>query len=301
MAYVVICNPAAGRGKTRKWLRQLENYLVAKGVEFRLRITNTKGEATRFASEFSGGEDVLVCMGGDGTLHEVLNGLREPSAVRLGIIPCGTGNDFAKAIGLPLNSVEAAMQLILEEQALATDYISLNGIRSLNVSGMGIDVEVLERCERAKLIKGRIQYYLSLISSLIWLKWKHFTVCTDGVCHEHTAMITAVCNGNYIGGGMMISPESLVDDGKLHVVIVNKVPKRLMPRALISFFNGRLLELPFVSQYVCEQANFVTDSKPVLNADGELVRAERFDCSIVKAGIQIFRRRGADVGSKNRN
>lgn len=301
MAYVIICNPASGRGKTEKRLKSLENYLAARGAEYRLRITNAKGEASRFASEFSAGEDVLVCMGGDGTLHEVLNGLREPSAVRLGIIPCGTGNDFAKAIGLPLNHVEEAMQLILEGQALATDYISLNGIRSLNVAGMGIDVEVLERCERAKLIKGRVRYYLSLISSLIRLKWKHFTVCTDGVCHEHTAMITAVCNGNYIGGGMMISPESLTDDGKLHVIIVNKMPRYKMPRALIGFLNGRLLELPFVSSYVCEQANFVTDSKPVLNADGELIRAERFDCSIVKSGIQIFRRRGDDVGSKNRN
>lgn len=301
MAYVVICNPSAGRGKTRKWLGQLEEYLVARGVDYRLKITNTKGEATRFASEFVGGDDVLVCMGGDGTLHEVLNGLKDPSAVRMGIIPCGTGNDFAKAIGLPLNSMESAMQLILEGEALATDYISLNGIRSLNVSGMGIDVEVLERCERAKIIKGRIQYYLSLIASLIRLKWKHFTVCTDGVLHEHTAMITAVCNGNYFGGGMMISPESSVDDGKLHVVVVNKMPRYKMPRALIGFLNGKLLDLPFVDQYVCERADFITDSKPVLNADGELLRADRFECGIVKAGIRIFRRRGDDVGSKNRN
>jgi len=107
--------------------------------------------------------------------------------------------------------------------------------------------------------------------------------------------------GNCVGGGMMISPGSLVDDGKLRVVIVNKVPKWRIPQALLSFLNGKILSLPFVSEYICEEADFTTDFKPVLNADGELLRADRFDCRIVKAGIRIYRRRGDDVGSKARN
>lgn len=301
MEYVIICNPAAGNGKTVKWLKRLESFLHSRQAAYRICRANAKGEARSYAAEFSRTHDHIVCMGGDGTLHEVLNGLEDPSKICLGIIPCGTGNDFAKAIGLPLGSVEDAMQLILDNQPLPTDYIALNDLRSLNVSGMGIDVEVLERCEKARIIKGKLQYYLSLIASLIKLKWKHFTVRTDGVCHEHTAMITAVCNGNYIGGGMMISPRSLVDDGKLRVVIVNKVPKWRIPQALLSFLNGKIFSLPFVSEYICEEADFTTDFKPVLNADGELLRADRFDCRIVKAGIRIYRRRGDDVGSKARN
>jgi len=287
--YKIICNPVAGKGKTQKLAARLEEYLRSKNVDYSLHFSDSAEHVRRLAAQLSKGGGNIICMGGDGTLHGVLNGIEDLSQVTLGIIPCGTGNDFAKTLGLPLGDVAAAADIILGGAIAKADYIMLGDKRALNVTGMGLDVEVLERMRRAKLIKGRLQYYLSLLRSLLTFRWNEYRISVDGGENKfHCAMITAVCNGKYFGGGMMISPKSDPFDGKLDVIIVNRISRLRIPFALLSFFTGKLLKNKFVDHIRCEQVEFITSAKPSINADGELVYGQSFHCSVVKAGLNVF-------------
>lgn len=290
----IILNPVAGKGKAKKNEGDLIGFLTERRVEYKLYHSLHVGHAAELAREITENcKDEfceLVCVGGDGTLHEVVSGIADPAKVKLGLIPFGTGNDFAKACKLPIKNVVEGMRFILDHEAKPTDYILLNDTRSINVVGMGIDVDVLERCARAKIFKGKIGYYISLIASLFKFRWNKYQVRIDGGEEVfHSAMITAVCNGNYFGGGMNMSPESVLDDGVLNVVIVNEMKKSRMPGIFMGFMKGKILEYDVTTQYKCKEVEFITDAKPVINADGELIHGQNFKCRIVPKGILMYR------------
>ena len=143
------------KGKRKKLLDETEAKLRAAGVEYDLTVTARKGEAGELAEGFSHEEDpTIVVVGGDGTLNDVVCHL-DPARCKLGLIPAGTGNDFAAAAKIP-NGI-AALDLILNGTPKQTDYIQFpGGIRSLNIAGIGIDVDILLRCERSKLFPDEV-------------------------------------------------------------------------------------------------------------------------------------------------
>lgn len=292
--YHIIWNPIAGKKRAEKRQKKLEEYLQAEGVEYAFYRTECVGHAEKLARKISekhaDAPCDIICMGGDGTLHEILAGVVDPAKVRLGLIAVGTGNDFAKVCHLPVKDEIAGMQFILQNPALPTDYILLNDTRAINVVGMGIDVDILERMSRARFFKGKMGYYVALIVSLFRFRWNKYHIRLDGGDEiYHSAMITAAGNGSYIGGGMNISPESVLDDGKLNVVIVNEMKRSRIPFALVDFLKGRLLTKDFTTQYFCESVEFITDARPVINADGELIHADAFTCRVVHQGTNFYR------------
>ena len=130
--YNFIYNPIAGKGRAQRFRAEIEPQLKARGVSFRFWETTAPRDAVRIAEELTvRGETDIVVMGGDGTVNEVLNGLDDPSKVRLGLIPCGSGNDFAAAIGIP-RTPEGSLDKILNGEAKPTDYLVCSGVRGLN-------------------------------------------------------------------------------------------------------------------------------------------------------------------------
>ena len=237
------------------------------------------------------GSKNIIAMGGDGTVNEVLNGFTDFESCNMGIIPCGSGNDFAKFINLPFEPVKA-MSLILEGSPKFTDYIQVNGgKRVMNVTGMGLDVAVLERCNRMKLFKGKLQYLISLIITLLKFKWYRFKLSFDGgEEQERTAMIVAVCNGKYFGGGMPISPLSSIEDNYLNVIIVNKMKKSRIPMALLGMLRGKLLKYDFVENILCKRVWLKSlDEEDAVNMDGELIRSVDLDCLLMQNQLKVFR------------
>ena len=143
-----IVNPIAGGKhgkKTRKTVALIENLLKQKNVEYCLHITNHKMHALSLTKTLieRGATDIIV-VGGDGTLHEVINGFSNFENVNLGLIPCGTGNDFASALNIPLNP-EKALEIILTSQPKYVDFMQMPTVRVINIIGAGIVVDVLKR------------------------------------------------------------------------------------------------------------------------------------------------------------
>lgn len=286
--YHIIYNPVAGKKSALKNLRIAERVLKERGVEYALHESHDQRDATNIAKELtSQGETELIVLGGDGTLHEVLNGIEDPTLCRVGLIPSGTGNDFAEKVGLPLDA-EKAMEKILDGLALETDYLEVGGIRCMNVAGVGMDVDVLERCKKGKM-KGKLKYLFSLLQSLFAFKGYRVEFESEGRKDGRRVLIAAVCNGGQFGGGIPICPAAEVDDGKIDVVVVDCIGgKWKIIKAFLQLMKGKVLQYPATTYFQCEKVRFVPETPCTLQLDGELYKDVSFEVEL-KKGLQFYR------------
>ena len=283
----IIVNPKANGKKAAKIAKKVDKYLTEKGVEHAFFYTDAPRHAIKLAEELSKTSDTIVALGGDGTINEVLNGL-DTERVKFGIIPSGSGNDFIAAAGIPQNPIEA-VDLILSGEAKPTDYMVCGGVRGLNVIGTGIDVDILKRCKKSMILRGKLQYVISLVISLIKFRFYKFYICKGEEKIEKEALIACVGNGHRLGGGIRMCPEAKIDDGELDFVIAGKLKKSKIPHAFVKLMQGKILEQDFTSFERCEHVRLEFDKPVTIQVDGELYDGLDFDLSIVKSGIKIYR------------
>ncbi len=283
----IISNPVSGKKGNLKNPEIVASVFERYGLEYQLYQTTRQGEGKELAEKITrdGGRDIVV-IGGDGTLHEVLNGLTQPSECRLGLIPSGTGNDFGYALGIP-EDAEKAAELIATRQAKDVDYIEVGGKRCMNVCGMGMDVDVLERCNRGRT-RGKLKYLKSLLSSLFAFKGYDISVEVDGETVEKHALIAAVCNGKAFGGGIRICPVAEADDHKFDVQVIDcPNGKWKIIKAFLKLMKGKIMDVPYLSHYRTDRVVFTTANTNVSQLDGELYQNLEFVAEL-KTGLKFY-------------
>lgn len=284
-----IYNPIAGKGRAQRFRVSIEERLKSLGVAYCFWETKCRGDAVRIARELTRrGERDIVAMGGDGTVNEVLNGLMDPGQVCLGVIPCGSGNDFAAAVGIP-RTPEGALEVLLNAEARPTDYLDCSGVRGLNVIGAGIDVEILKRSNRAKWLKGSLNYFVSLLSALMHFQFYRLNAEWNGKSSDHSTMVICACNGRRIGGGIGICPNAVADDGLLDVVMVENVTKAMIPGALVKLMQGKILEQRYTLHDRTERIRAAFAEKTTVQVDGELYDDLPFDVRVVPNQLRMYR------------
>lgn len=285
--YHVIFNPVAGKKKSSKNLRVVEQMLTERGIAYELHQSREVHDVEKITRRLTeAGETEFIVLGGDGTLNEVLNGLSNPSVCTIGLIPSGTGNDFAERRGISLNP-EKAMLRILDGEAQPVDYIDVSGTRCMNVAGLGIDVDVLERCNRGRL-KGKMKYLMSLIKSLFAFKGYRVKIVSEGREETHDVLICAACNGSQFGGGIKICPPAKEDDGLMDVIVVDLIGgKWKIIKAFIELMKGRIIEYPLTTYFRCEKVEFLPENKCPIQLDGELFTDHAFEAKICK-GLRFY-------------
>ncbi len=285
--YHVISNPTAGKRGNKKSLELALEVFQAAGAEFTVHETTCRKDANKIVEKLtSEGETEIVVVGGDGTLHEVLNGLVDPKNCRLGIIPAGTGNDFAEAAKLPLDP-KAAAELILKGEVKATDWLEFDGVRCMNIGGMGIDVDILERCRRGKM-RGKLKYLLSLLRSVLSYKGVEIKFRRGDEEVRQKILVATACNGVQFGGGLKICPEAVVDDGKIDVVVVEHIKGLInLAKAFTKLMKGKITQYPLTKHFLCDE--IVIDTAPCLiQLDGEIYENLQFDVKL-QNGLMIYR------------
>ena len=286
-----IYNPIAGKGRSAAFRAALESRLARLNVPHAFHETHGRGDAVRLARELTrdaAGPVDIVAMGGDGTLNEVLNGLADPAAARLGIVPCGSGNDFAAVAGIPATP-EGALELLLNGRAKPTDYMVCGGVRGINAIGTGIDVDILRRYGRMKLLKGSAAYLTSLIITVLTYRARPFYDETDGAPVPHRAMIACAGNGRRFGGGIVICPEAEIDDGLMDVVIIDDIKRAAIPFAFLRLMQKRVLELPTAHFRRVPALKVRSDVPMPIQIDGEIYEDLPFDVHVVPGGLRIYR------------
>ena len=286
--YHIIANPKAGDKKVAKLLKRTLKLLEDAGVEYVLHETLYKAHGTEIARELTKEDGVnLIALGGDGTVHDVLNGIRDVEKCNFGIIPLGTGNDFAASAKIPYN-VKKAVDIILKGETKPTDYLTIGDKRCMNVGGVGIDVEVLIRCAQGKN-HGRLKYLKSLIVSVFKFNGYDLTVECDGEIKEKKALIVAACNGGQFGGGIRICPVAELDDGKMDVMIIDCFKNKWrIVEAFVLLMLGKIMTYRHKEYFRADSVKIRCKNPCTLQLDGELYEDLTFDAKVCH-GLNMYR------------
>lgn len=285
-----IANPSAGGKhgkKVRKCLNKIEKILAEKKIKYVIHKTTCKGHATELTKMIiSNGADNVIVVGGDGTLHEVINGFSNFDKVTLGIIPCGTGNDFASALGLPID-VDKAIDIVINGKSDYVDFMQMPTVRGLNIIGMGIDVQVLKYYEAQKK-KTKWQYTKCLIKTLLNFTLSDFKAEFNGEVKEYRSFIACIANGFRYGGGIPICPPAIPTDKKLDFVAVDGIHGLKIIPAFLKLKKGKLLTLKESHHYNTEKIVIHPDGDYVVNVDGELYPNIPFEVQIVSDTLKVY-------------
>ena len=284
----IIFNPVAHKGKSLQALQTVERILTEKGIPYRVHTTTRAGDGkTLTEAAIANGATDIIAMGGDGTISEVINGFSNFERVNLGIIPCGTGNDFVVSLGVS-EDPEEALRHILEGTPSYIDFYELPFGRGINVTGAGLDVDVLRRYN-AKKKRNKGTYVRSLLEAVVHHKPYHFTVEMNGKTQTHDCFIVAVGNGACFGGGIYMCPEAKIDDGKLDVVIVKDVKKIGIPGAFIKLMSKKILQFKKTIFERAEEIHVTSDKPIIVNVDGEIYENQDFHVKIVHDKLRVYR------------
>jgi diacylglycerol kinase (ATP) len=275
-ALAVLANPAAGRGRPGRLLPEVLARLGGAGRPVRVLEAVDAASAEQAArAAVAGGAPALVTVGGDGTVHIGLQAVAG-SGVPFGIVPAGTGNDFAAAVGAPsdpLAAADAVAAALCAGRVRPFDLARLDAADGRRrwfgaVLGAGFDTLVNERANVMRLPRGPRRYDLAILLELARLRPRRYTITLDGVAQTVDAVLVAVANTASYGGGMRICPDADPTDGLLDVTIAGRVGRLTLLALRPKVYEGSHVTHPLVSTYRARTVELAADGITAY-ADGE--------------------------------
>ncbi len=286
-----IINPAAGRGKSGKIMNELCTILNDKNVEYHTVFTHHKGHAVNLCRiGCEKGYDTIVAVGGDGTVREVVEGMRNHKHVKLGIIPTGTGNDFIKSLNIP-KSPKIALDIILEGNTRVIDSGNIGKRMFVNIATLGFDAQVVACANNIPILSGFAAYFFATILTLFKLKCKPVTIeYEDGSTSTHNILLVAICNGKQYGGGYNVAPHAKLDDANFEVIIAENFSRWRVLRLLPKYVKGTYLDedIKGISSFKCSSITLHAEEDSYFNADGELSKDKTLSFSINPSALIVL-------------
>ena len=292
MKHIFIVNPTSGNGQYVDIIKQIKNYFKEED-NFEIVMTEYPGHAKEIAALYGEGHR-LYSVGGDGTAHEVLNGLQDN--VAMGMIPAGSGNDFLRNIQ-PKASLDGLIGRMVNGSIEAIDYVKFNDFKQLNCTNVGFDADVNKGVNESKmtLIPRKFLYALFAIKGLIRKKTVDITITKDGKSRNYKVLLATFMNGQYYGGGFMSAPNANLQDGLFDVTLIANVSRLRILRLLPIYFKGNHLGFDVVTNY---QATSIEVHSPQLiqvGCDGELTQRNSFRLDIVPKGLRLIIPKGSSL------
>ena len=275
---LLIVNPIAGRGRGRRGAAALAAALQSLGIPFVEAATTHRGHARELAAAARG---TVVAIGGDGTVHEVVDGLpiREGRLGPLAVLPCGSGDDWAKSVRLSRNPLAVAAAIAHRTtreidigEATFTGPDGTQRRRFANAAGLGLDAEVAAEAAKPHRLRGRLLYFFATLRVLGRLRSFRATIQCDA--HPpRTADLTflSTCNGQFFGGGLHLVPDGRCDDGLLDAVQLAAVPRRTILWLFAKLALGRHRGDPRVRLDRVTRIRIDTDRPVPSSLDGEVL------------------------------
>ena len=240
------------------------------------------------------GYDMVIAMGGDGTVHEVINGLMQIPAKRrpiLGVVPVGSGNDFAHSISIPMQS-DRALAYALNGEASTVDIGLMtdeNGRQEYfdNTVGVGFDAVVTIRSHKLPVVRGFLMYLTAVIQTILLNhEPARMQLEADGQKWEQSNLMVTVCNGPREGGGFLVAPDAKTDDGILNYVMISKCSRPMMFRLIPEVMNGTHGRFDLIKMGTCQKFSLISDRPVYIHADGEIYTS--FGSNLHKLDFEIL-------------
>ena len=295
----VIVNPVAGANATyRKWPK-ISSLLRHIGLPFEFQYTEGVGHAIELAREAANnGCQFLVAVGGDGTVHEVANGIllsKDLKETTIGIISTGTGGDFIRSVGIDRDYVKACSSLTGVKRRLidvgVVEYHK-NGQSHkrffVNSSGVGFDAAVAEISNRLpKFLGGTLPYIIGLLKSLVGYQNKTVTISVGDKVESKRILSVVVANGCYFGGGMRVAPLADIDDGLLDVITVGDMGKLELLRVFPTIYKGTQIHHPKVETAKTTRVKIESAEKFLVHADGEFLGEGPVSFGLIPSALSV--------------
>jgi YegS/Rv2252/BmrU family lipid kinase len=299
----VIVNPNAGRGKGSKDWKKIESLLLSHGLLFQVQFTRARHDAIQLASDaIRQGYRKFIVVGGDGTMNEVVNGcflqtFCPTTDITLSIITVGTGNDWGRLFGIPMDYNEA-IRIIKNGHIRLQDAGIVNYFHGaakekryfINIAGLGFDAVVVKRTniQKERGRSGKTIYLWNLLRSLVLYRHTQVEVVIDDKIIRNKIFTISLGIGKYSGGGMMQTPNAITDDGLFDITIINKIGKGDIIMSLKMLYDGTLYEHPKVDGYTGK--HILIDSDPLIHveADGESLGHSPIEFNIVPNSINVI-------------
>ena len=260
-----IVNPISGKGKQKDIENTIRENLDDKKYEYSIQFTEKQGHAKELGKQaITDGYEGIIAVGGDGTVNEISSECIGENTV-LGIIPAGSGNGFAYHFGMNKNIKESILQLN-NATIKIVDSCTANSMPFVNVSGIGFDAHIANLFQN--LQKRGFWNYLKLIFKEINYKAKEYTLNYDGKSRKIKAILISFENATHYVNNFRISPKSKLDDGLINFVIIQEMPKRMIPQFLIKIANGKIENSKYVEIIQAKEMEILSDEK-IIHLDGE--------------------------------
>jgi YegS/Rv2252/BmrU family lipid kinase len=233
----LIVNPAAGGGRAGRALRDVRARMEQLGLQYHVQPTRNLDHARELARAATAAGETAVAFGGDGVIGAVADALRDSPGL-LGILPGGRGNDFARALGIPLDP-RAACAVLATGTTRSLDLGEVGGRTFVGIASCGIDADANRIANRASLVRGNLVYSYAALRALAQWEPATFTIAIDGGRpHTITGYTIAAANSTSYGGGMRLAPGARLDDGMLEIVVITQMTKLRFLTLLPTVFWG---------------------------------------------------------------
>jgi diacylglycerol kinase (ATP) len=287
--YVLILaiNPISGRGNARKRALVAKDYFAGIGIS----VSLVEGDSlVDFREKFIYQLEhkpisSVVAFGGDGFIHEVIQHI-VPRDIPLGVIPCGTGNDFARSIGIYRSTLTQQLNLIARSEPRSIDLGRVGSIWFAAILSSGFDALVNERANVMRWPKGRMRYNIAMIEKIAALRTHSYRMRCDEISLDVEATLVTVANGPSYGGGMNVCPDANLTDGLFDVMVLGKVSRIELLKVFPKVYTGRHVGHPAVSFYRCQKIEIIGSGSSF--ADGEPISALPLSAECVPNALKVW-------------
>ena len=295
MKLLIIFNPNAAHGRSVKKLEDIRARFDDKGINAYFLATTPQDHGTDLVANTDlSGYDGLVAAGGDGTVFAVLNGLyRHPKASRipLGLLPIGTGNAFARDLGLQPDDWQSAIELLHHSRTRQVDVGHVKSADAsyyfLNIVGMGFSVEAGLSAQKLKFL-GNTAYTLATLWRVLKLRSYPLVLEVDGRVIKSNNVFVTVSNTRFTGTHFMIAPAAVIDDGLLDVTLLEGLSRRRLLKLFPTIYSGRHTEYREVSTLQGSVIKIRSPESMLLAPDGEFCGASPAEITCLRKDLTIF-------------
>lgn len=284
---ILAINPASGRGRAQRQAKLAGEYFRSRDIDVReiegrsLRDFREKLLICLDSEEVSG----VIALGGDGFIHEIIQHLVSRD-IPLGVIPCGTGNDFARSIGVFDLPFSRQLELIEKHDATHIDLGRVQDQWFAAILSSGFDALVNDRANSMRWPRGRMRYNIAMIEKLIALRPHSYRIRVDERYLEVQATLVTVANGSSYGGGMKVCPDASINDGLFDVMVLGRVSRIELLKVFPKVYRGGHVGHPAVTFYRCNEIEI--DGSGSSFADGEPIAQLPLRAKCVSAALKVW-------------